>query len=119
MLLPSKELLFEVIDDLSPRVVEVIDIYQDNLLSTYYDCGKGEPTCLGYEINIYELMHMMKEWAEKKGYILQSHIIGDSVCKISKITNYSPYIDTLEILNANTEPEAVTKACEWILEQQT
>lgn len=69
-------------------------------------------------INIYELAHKCKEWASTKGYILFSKTrLSSSLA--------SCYFDTMGIhdyeddfhndFRAETEPEAIFKACEWIL----
>ena len=61
-------------------------------------------------INIYELMHLMKVWAKDEVYYLESGYISGAVCRV--------YLDLedMKIFWADTEPEAVFKACEWILE---
>lgn len=64
-------------------------------------------------INIYELAHKCKEWAIKySGWTLQSYTNerGSGICRI-KVG------DGQEInkLIASSEPEAIFKACEWIL----
>lgn len=73
--------------------------------------------CIGeireYSINIYELAHKCKEWAIKySGWTLQSYTNerGSGICRI-KVG------DGQEInkLIASSEPEAIFKACEWIL----
>ena len=73
--------------------------------------------CIGeireHSINIYELAHKCKEWAIKySGWTLQSYTNerGSGVCRI-KVG------DGQEInkLIASSEPEAIFKACEWIL----
>lgn len=58
-------------------------------------------------INIYELANKCKEWAFIQGYALNSNFRG-----------YCDICDTgfLEGFEAETEPEAIFKACEWILE---
>ena len=65
-------------------------------------------------INIYELMHMMKEWALEQGYWLDSgtHSKGWEANYVNKdlssqLSGYILY---------STEFEAVTQACEYILE---
>lgn len=114
----SKELLSEVLDkDYDDRFVDWFQIEDDNYLRTYYDCGNydelGRPTGLSLEINIYELTHKCKEWALTKGYILESwttkpaHSGVEAYCKSSNIDRF-PF-------QADTEPEAVFRACEYIL----
>lgn len=109
MLLPSKELLSEVLQkEYSDRLVERIEI-NDNLLQIFYTCSsKGIATCLGIEINIYELAHKCKEWALCRNKCLSS----TPYCK-------GLYVCTIlgdDMFEAETEPEAIFKACEWLLE---
>ena len=71
------------------------------------------PTTYGsHDYNIYELAHKCKEWAWRKGYLLSSSCRnGDNYafCKV-----YQREI----AFRCETEPEAVFKACEWILKNQ-
>ena len=71
----------------------------------------------GSNINIYELAHKCKEWAYKQGYAILS---GNSAygigaffcsCKGWLSENYDKRIE----ISHNTEPEAIFKACQWIL----
>ena len=73
------------------------------------------------DINIHELAHKCKEWAKKEGYSMQSgtlqttkswniFVSKDFTC-VSSETCFSDY-------KSNTEPEAIFKACKWILEQK-
>ena len=75
--------------------------------------------CIGeireHSINIYELAHKCKEWALNLGYILYSTVHG-----------YECYIDSRNFINntpvrflAESEPEAVFKACQWILDKDS
>ena len=121
----SKELLIEVLgSEYKHRLVDWFQTDEDNFLRTYYDCGsyddKGRPIGLGLEINIYELAHKCKEWAYKKGYILtpwkrDGEWYG---CEVRDITS-----EDIVMINGKTytrsklEPEAIFKACQWILEQ--
>jgi len=119
MILPSNDLLSEVLKhDYSERLFTIISIEDNNLVGRY-DCGSGEPTGLGYEINIYELMHLMKEWTYKYGHEMVSYHIQDSNewrCLYAHIS-IDLNIDKRVGFYAETEFEAVTKACEYILEQ--
>lgn len=82
---------------------------------------------LGYIINIHELAHKCKEWAIKQGYSLHSCIHDDgsyeryySICDILKpLYDSSCLFDTLlKTTEANTELEAIFKACQWILDNK-
>ena len=127
----SKELLIEVLgSEYKQRLVDWFQIEDDNFLRTYYDCGsyddKGRPTGLGLEINIYEFAFKCKEWAYTNKYRLssgqhrlntkQEHYINNQIasyfCSVYYITNDDSDIQ----IDANTEPEAIFKACQWILE---
>lgn len=77
--------------------------------------------CIGeireHSINIYELAHKCKEWAIKySGWTLQSYTNerGSGICRI-KVG------DGQEInkLIASSEPEAIFKACQWILDKDS
>ena len=59
-----------------------------------------------------------KEWAEKKGYIIFSK---NKECLVYSIDEVYDVIECLnqyeDYFEANTEIEAIIKACNWILEQ--
>ena len=64
-------------------------------------------------INIHELQHSCKEWANKnKFYIKSSMIINTASAVVEKI--YEPN-ELNKWFHANTEPEAVFAAAQWIL----
>ena len=65
----------------------------------------------GKDINIYELMHLMKEWANNNSYLISSDVDGN--CRSEYVYNNHPS----ESYNEDTEFEAVIKACEWILKE--
>ncbi len=116
MVLPSKELLSAV------TYSELSDIEM---------FGKSQIKChkivkdvdFGYEvrdakvreyINIYEIQHLMKEWAVSKGWHLYTCITENegALCDGAKAHNKQLYYD------ADTEFEAVIIACEWILKDK-
>ena len=104
MKLPSKELLSEV---LSKEVEEERFIDSNSL--TYVNSGIYE------DINIYELVHKCKEWAFDKGFVLKSYKKQGA---FSGTYHYAIDInDKICEWLANTEYEAIFKACEWIMEQ--
>ena len=109
----SKELLNVVLNQ------DIKDIYgvganpnfEDNII-TYSIKGNGD---LEY-FNIHELAFKCKEWANRKGncglivkyapcvtYVYFQFLIGD----------FSP-----NPIKADTEPEAIFKACQWILDNK-
>lgn len=80
----------------------------------------GETTCYK-TINIYELMYLMKEWAWSQKYLLESGVTDTPFCSITNTNEEDTYNNYLpdERAIADTEPEAVTQACLWILATKT
>ena len=75
------------------------------------------------KINIYELAHLCKEWAvnlSPNKHALSSYPRWGDIRNYKK-TNGSYYICQHLVsgvqFEAETEPEAIFKACEWILKQ--
>ena len=66
-------------------------------------------------INIYELAHKCKEWAWAKGIDLQIMNHGEAkfCCKIDERN-----VKYHSAKWGETEPEAIFKACQWILENK-
>ena len=65
------------------------------------------------EINIHELAYKCKEWAWEQGYVINSHYAKDDCyARANNMVEFS--IESKE----KTEPEAVFKACQWILENK-
>ena len=104
MKFPSKELLSEV---LSKEVEEERFIDSNSLI--YVNSG------MYFDINVYELAHKCKEWAfDKFGIQVSSEIGEDS--KVDKFwTANFKLNDEHYSFWALTEPEAIFKACEWIM----
>lgn len=114
----SKELLSEALgkemlkhDSNFIKCVECAMGY-GNLLHINYVNGNGI-ICL-YTINIYELAHKCKEWCRlKSNHFLYSYVVKDGgMCHI-----YDPFSERVLTLQAETEPEAIFKAGEWILNE--
>ena len=111
MLLPSKELLSEVLRvnvkfiefDIETIKRRIHGSVRDN--DIYYHDGKLK------FINIYELAHKCKEWAYSKGYDIYSDYNGADVCNICSNYSIAPFHHNV------TEKEAIFKACEWIMEK--
>ena len=92
---------------------------------TYFE-DKEDFNTVWKEWNIYELAFKCKEWAYTNKYRLssgqhrlntkQEHYINNQIasyfCSVYYITNDDSDIQ----IDANTEPEAIFKACEWLLE---
>jgi hypothetical protein len=104
----SKELLSEVLD--LKKEVMSIAIRENNIIP----CNQGIP--IATPINIYELAHKCKEWALKSSYQLHSAMRNGNLPIVV-------LIDEQDVLRhyfkADTEPEVIFKACEWLLENKT
>jgi len=118
MELPSKELLSAVLDcEIEDSVIEDNTIWPLEFSSW----RKGEMqlcNCKKYPrgINIYELMNVMKEYIKSQNLMIIVYHHLDTVAV--EIVQNQKSIYTSPGMSVYTEPEAVTKACEWILEQQ-
>ena len=71
-----------------------------------------------YFINIYELAHKCKEWARDNEFFLRSfYDYEGAFCYISAPV-WANKIDIIKTgFCSDTEPEAIFRASEWILEQ--
>lgn len=114
----SRELLNEVLND------EVGDYfyYKDNLIWFEKD-GKE------YNINIYEFAHKCKEWALDNRWIISTMPMltekkwRNTSVRLSHFYSASKdrYLDGIYHngrIEADTETEAIFKACEWIMENK-
>ena len=109
----SKELLSEVLKN---------TVYEENddIIKVIYDIKANEVVFWTDEeyfnsVNIYELMHKCKEWASSldgREYWLQSWIEQSPILAVCEVD----YQSDNKGFTADTEPEAIFKACEWILE---
>ena len=101
----SNKLLSELYDIEVSRIIELVD---NNYEVTFANKKNGK----WYNIvNIHELAHKCKEWAFDRGYTIWSTYQGYITLK--------PLNDSYGIeFEEDTEPEAIFKACEWILEQK-
>jgi len=73
-------------------------------------------------VNIHELAHKCKEWARGKDYSITSGNRNDGTLRydvlcVHKDTDIEEWDDFFSDM-FDTEPEAIFKACEWILEQK-
>jgi hypothetical protein len=64
-------------------------------------------------INIHELAHKCKEWAYDYGYSIGYSFEYPIIASIFRLSDGYIIPDDFE---AYTEPEAIFKACQWILE---
>jgi hypothetical protein len=102
----SKELLSEVLG------VDIVkfDSFSSSILDVEFKRFSHEE---GIKLNIYELAHKCKEWAYRNNYGISVHTseISGYIVEIQccfSVTNFH---------NMN-EPEAIFKACQWILENR-
>lgn len=109
MKLPSKELLSEVLE----RDAFVRGLNQNGKTLRYCFVESHNRK---REINIAELaLIKCKEWAINKGYVVWSgskHKLQGFNCCL-----YSNHNEIDEDFTADTEPEAIFKACEYILKE--
>ena len=124
----SKELLSKVLDNEVPYQVKVHKIIiKNNSLNYFYnskDSGGGLFEANEY-INIYELAHKCKEWAvnlSPNKHALSSYPRWGDIRNYKK-TNGSYYICQHLVsgvqFEAETEPEAIFRACQWILDKDS
>ena len=120
----TKELWSEVLkiplkDD--PKYDEPLLLYRDEYDSRVWT-----------EFDVHRLAYLCKEWAFSKGYNVYS--LGKWRYRSVDTNSYLSYCVTIKTHNedltsamnkcqndmfyAETEPEAIFKACEWILEQE-
>ena len=73
-------------------------------------------------INIYELAHKCKEWAFNNGYELRN---GRDIDVKEELCYFCEYKQERQLDYANsdyflaeTEPESIFKACQWILDRK-
>lgn len=121
----SKELLTAIRND--ELTVNEIDYDLE-----YYQIGYLLSNNQWYFINIYELAYKCKQWAFLKWFDIESSVDVNEINEndeikwmgyaflsdmknIEHINNRNNYIKEF---NGNSEPEAIFKACEWILKQK-
>ena len=66
-----------------------------------------------HSINTYELAHKCKEWAFKTGWLFQIRT-GSTLSVIDIFNHKDQELNMRTQISADTEPEAVFKACEWV-----
>ena len=126
MELPSNKLIEAVLKFKNIKVTSELEgKYDPCILIQYENADKTLEYSGGVLLlNIYELMHLMKEWGWKQHHVRLSSGrrygtgIEEHNCCIDVYNPHKFYNDeNLKNLLAPTEFEAVTKACEWILKQ--
>jgi hypothetical protein len=124
----SKELLQRIVNNLTVKeVVSTDDNRIDN--NIYYTL---EEIDILQSINIYELAYRCREWARNNEYEVSAcrPIVSNDEGKAVINYWYKSYIFKFELgayhgteqilkfdVNVSSEPEAVFRACEWILTQ--
>jgi hypothetical protein len=104
----SKELLSEV----TGMKIGYIRLEDEERVLAYASRFPNAEFWNNKSINIYELAHKCKEWAFTKGYYLDSGKQDDGFRCFIATKEYSTMV------KQNTEPEAIFKACEYILENK-
>ena len=97
----SNELLSEV---LKTDKFRVDGIFNNTILLRYKDGG-------GWDYNVYEFAFKCKAWAYSKCYEIISYTEGSKI--------YQTQLgETIEEFYAESEIQAIFKACEWIMQQK-
>lgn len=110
----SKELLSEV---LGLKVWKVLDCNMNTLRYCIYPNEGDEPSEYMFPINIYELAFKCKEWAYENKTLCGYNI----ELKSYKSENDYWLCELMSediTFSADTEPEAIFEACQWILENK-
>lgn len=116
----SMELLSEV---LGVNILEHENSPKNKIKYVYDKKSKsrfsGQEFC-NRSINIYELANKCKEWAFKSRLIIITGFTtsGDWSYSILEVIDINPYAFEIKVNWGISEPEAIFKACEWILENK-
>lgn len=123
---PSKELLNAALKNYSQRKGEVVTNVEldGNFLNIYYDGSTKQSIPHGWNcVNIYELMHLMKVWAIQEPRFIEIFstptVSGKGICCMvtEDFSLEEAAMHEGSYFYEDTEFEAVTQACEWILKQ--
>ena len=119
----SRELLSEV---LGTKTIQMNPILENNNMVGYLVYGSQDTITQirsnHKQINIYELAHKCKEWASKLGFHLTSHtisyeaVLSKGYCQTHHVHHIDRESD--KPFRGLTEPEAIFKACQWILDNK-
>ena len=118
----SKEFLSEVLVDKIKLVIldtEILYNYYNDDIDAKIEKNKVfyfSKNTMDYEyINIHELAHKCKEWALTRGFWIESNIAANTLgYAYLGVFNH----EEKETFKGKTEPEAIFKACQWILENK-
>ena len=65
-------------------------VIEDDIIKGYYTCSsKGIATCLACEISVSDFAFLLKEWAFKEGYDMNS---SNKLCCVFTLPRYDPFI---------------------------
>ena len=129
----SKELLSKVLDNEVPYQVKVHKIIiKNNSLNYFYNSkdSRGGLFEANEYINIYELAHKCKEWALDNRWMICTMPMltekkwGNTSVRLSHFYSAGKdrYLDGIYHngrIEANTETEAIFRACQWILDKDS
>ena len=120
MILPSEELLSEILD-IEEGYIELARCDKDSTICYQYTRNANtEDESIEYHyVNIYELAHKVKEWAFRQGYYMSSGISFNTNLWWANATPKIGGETRLETFDADNEPEAIFQAGEWILKDIT
>lgn len=106
----SKELLSEVLDCKDLTINEI----NSKAVVVRYMTKEGIED--GKWVNIHELAHKCKEWAFKNSYtlIIENYFSRGCDCTLSTVPNGNLGYQ----FDADTEPKAIFKVCQWILDNK-
>jgi hypothetical protein len=114
----SKELLSEVLHE---EVTQTGTIMEHNQ-ALQYSTESQVHYSLNKHINVFELAHLCKEWARSEGLEMFIYELKDSQKNYEVRVLRKGERDSEEYIfswwNLATEPEAVIKACQWILDNK-
>lgn len=115
----SKELLSEVLGE-EVSAMHIRGNKLNYVVPNYETEEDGEIVYidLGTNINIYELAHKCKENARAKGYLLYSYPIDVLYSRYACDVKDKRGVQ-LMMQSGESEPEAIFKACEWILKEKS
>ena len=108
----NAKLLSEVLE----VVVDTNIQYIDNVIM--YGEMISDTQCEISQINIYELVHKCKKWIKLNEYIFSLYHYKDTVAISLRSIYNKNHKYTSPAMSIQTEPEAIFKACEWILNNQ-
>jgi hypothetical protein len=112
----SKE-LFNKVMDREVRIEAVLDSKPNELIYSYKLEGHDDCKWVGTYINIYELQHKVKEWLQKQTSFNIN--FRDDWWDRLEPKVYVDLYDMRKTFYADTEPEAIFLAGEWILKEHS